>query len=319
MNQILDHSGPKKKKGYEKSVNFNDIRKIIKIFSIVILIFGIALIGNGSYGLYKNGKKSKSEVISEPLISVTENDGKLTINVTHDKAIEKVLYNWDDEEATEVKGKGENFLNVENIGLMEDEHILYVTAIDSNGVQSNFEKSYYSEESNDTIKPKIDIITGNPIKVVVTDETALLSVEYSVDNNPVKTIYATETDDKKKIEFEIELESDDSEMTIVAYDTSNNKAIKSDVKVLKRPKIELAAESDYSKIYVTVTSELGLKKVQYDLNGQIFAQEFDNPEGQTEFKFYIPTVEGENKIKVSAYTTNDDVFAETEGTCTYNP
>ncbi len=316
MNQILDHSGPKKK-SIPKSLG--DIRKIIRVFSIIILIFGIVLIVDGSYALYRNNKNDKEEVITKPVITVTNNDDLLTIEVNHDKAIEEVTYQWDDGDPKVIKGKGENSIVIDKVGVLAEEHTLKVIARDINNVEAVFENSYYSEKGIDTVEPKIDIITGNPIKIVATDETALSYITYRIGDEEEKTIYATEGDDSKKIECELEIDSDESEITVCAVDTSNNTAVKSNVKVLKTPKIEMVAETDYSKIYVTITSELGLKKVQYELNGEVFASEFDNPEEMTEFKFYIPTVEGENKIKVSAFTTNDEVFAEQEGVCTYNP
>lgn len=319
LNQILDHSGPKKKKGQSKVTNLNDIRKIIKVFSIIILIFGIVLIGNGSYGIYSNRKNNSEKVVTEPLITLTNNDGKLTITVTHDKNLEKVLYYWDDEEPEEVKIDGQRTYENSDIGLLEGEHDFTVVATDVDGVESTVTEQYFSEDSVDTTDPKIDIITGNPIKVVVTDETALSYVQYSVDKQPVETIYASETDDRKKIEFEIELNSDDSEFTIVAFDTSDNSFTRSNVQVYKRPKIELSAAQDYSMIYVKVTSELGIKRIECDLNGNVSSQDFDNPEEQTEFEFQVQTSEGDNHIKITAYSTKDDVFAEQEGDCTYNP
>ena len=56
MNQILDHSGPKKKTQNNK----NDIKKIIRVFSIIILIFGVSLMVSGVYSFAKTSKIKKS-------------------------------------------------------------------------------------------------------------------------------------------------------------------------------------------------------------------------------------------------------------------
>ncbi|MBR3133614.1 MAG: hypothetical protein IKG42_06125 [Clostridia bacterium] len=320
MNQILDHSGPKKKSNNNPTRNVGDIRKIIKVFAIIILAFGVVLIGDGAYAVLNSGKNKKTEEkITEPLITVTNIDDRLTIDVTHDKAIEKVTYQWDDSKITETKGVGKNEMRINGIGLLPDTHTFKVTAIDINGVESYFEEEYYSEDGVDTIPPVIDIITGNPVKIIATDETALSFITITVDGQEEKTIYASEGDNNKKIEYELDIVSDESEFTVSAVDTSNNPATRSNVKVLKKPKIELSAEDDYSTIYVKISSDLGLKRVQYTLNGKEYANDFDNPEEVTYCEFTITPDSGYNELVVKAFTTNDDVYDEQSGSCTYNP
>ena len=320
LNQILDHSGPKKKSNTTPTRNVGDIRKIIKVFAIIILVFGVILIGDGVFAVLNNGKnKKKEEKITEPLITVTNVDDRLTIDVVHDKAIEKVTYQWDDSKVTETKGVGDSKMKINGIGLLPDTHTFKVTAIDINGVQSYFEEEYYSEDGVDTIPPVIDIITGNPVKIVATDETALSYITITVDGQEEKTIYASEGDNNKKIEYLLDINSDESEFTVSAVDTSNNPASKSNVKVLKKPKIELSAEEDYSIIYVKISSELGLTKVSYTLNGDYYESKFDNPQEVTYCEFTITPNQGYNELVVNAYTTKDDVFAEEKGNCTYNP
>ena len=90
MNQILDHSGPKKKKAPSNS---DDINSKIKVFAIVILIFGVVLIATGVNSFMNNNKmKNETEekvVVSKPKIEATAQDISIvTIVVTHDKSIE---------------------------------------------------------------------------------------------------------------------------------------------------------------------------------------------------------------------------------------
>ena len=79
MNQILSTSIPmdNKKKQTNKTHNPIEIEKILKFFGIVILIFGIFLIGIGVYKITQNQVQQKAEN-TEPTISI-ENKTENTI------------------------------------------------------------------------------------------------------------------------------------------------------------------------------------------------------------------------------------------------
>ena len=261
---------------------------------------------------------------TKPVISITNNNEKLIISVKHDKAIETVSYQWDDSEIKVIKGTGESSISLEEIGLSAGTHTLKVTAVDTDGVESYMEETYTSESGVDIIPPTIDIqpnIETHMITVVATDETGISYITITVDNSEEKTIYATEQEnnDGKTINYSFKVDSEQSSYTICAVDTSNNQYVKSNVKTYKKPKIELGAEPDYSKVYVYVTSEIGLKKVQYVLNGKTYEKEFQEGEDNKEFNFLIPTEVGENEITVTADTGIEDVVEVVSGTCTYNP
>ena len=53
MNQILDHSGPKKAKVRK---NPEDTKKIIKVYAILIIIFALCFIGKAGYSIVENNK-----------------------------------------------------------------------------------------------------------------------------------------------------------------------------------------------------------------------------------------------------------------------
>ena len=65
MNQILSvDNGIKEKKKIKKEKTHNNgpikIEKILKFFSIAILVFGVFLIGSGSYSMYIDNKTKNS-------------------------------------------------------------------------------------------------------------------------------------------------------------------------------------------------------------------------------------------------------------------
>lgn len=319
MNQILDHSGPKKKQN-APTKNLNDIRKIIKVYAIIILVFGIALIANSAIAISGNKKKPVANTVTKPIITVSSEEDNVIIKVSHDKNIEKIIYQWDDSNAVEKKLEAnETEKTLEPVGIPAGEHVLKVTAIDVDNVESYFENTYFSEEGVDMIDPTIEIQSKNPkVTVIARDETALSFITISIDGQDEIRINATEQENKKEIKYTFEVESDETKYKVVAVDTSNNNASKSNV-VLKTPKIDFIAEPDYSKIYVSISSELGITRVEYDLNGETTGSDIDNPEDVKECNFEIPTVEGNNDIVVRAYTTNPEVVGKKEGSCTYNP
>ena len=87
MNQILsiENNRDKGKKVRRKSQPI-EIHKIIKFFSIVIMIFGIFMVGTGSYSMYTDSQNSQA--IIKPTIFVEEtSDTQITLKITHNKAL----------------------------------------------------------------------------------------------------------------------------------------------------------------------------------------------------------------------------------------
>lgn len=96
MNQILDHSGPKKQKIHR---NPGDTIRIIKVYAFLIILFAICLIGKAGYSLSENKKiasASKNVVVSNiPQISLKADNDILAIDVfSANKGIEWVSYQW---------------------------------------------------------------------------------------------------------------------------------------------------------------------------------------------------------------------------------
>ncbi len=320
MNQILDHSGPKKKRSPN---DINDIKKIVKVFSIIILIFGVALIGSGTFSIvnaikYKN--TPVEEEIAEPTILAEKvSDAVVKISVKHQYTIEKVTYNWDDLSATTQKGVADQkSMEISNIGIPTGEHTLKVEVVDINSRKYIEEFPFTCEEGIDSIDPVADVVVqGRKIEIVATDETELQYVTYKIGNDEEKTLYPK--DDKKRISEVLDWPYTEATLiTVTAVDTSNNvNKYEHSIEMHERPKISFSANSDLSKIIVKITSpsDTPLTGAKVTLNGAV--QEVPIP-NVTEYEFEVSVTQvGRNDITVEAHTTNEDVYETASGFINY--
>ena len=105
MNQILSIENNKKEKRRINSGTQPEIRSIVKFFAIVILIFGLSMIGTGSYSMYKDlvGETQTSK----PTISIEKlSEREITLKIIHDKELTKVTYSWTGKGLNEIECEG---------------------------------------------------------------------------------------------------------------------------------------------------------------------------------------------------------------------
>ena len=104
MNQILSVEPPKPRKEKKQKVNNSykssgpiEIEKIARFFAIVLIVFGIIMVGSGSYSMYKGSQVGNSQI--NPTINVEEiSETQLNIQITHNSPLRKVTYSWNSEE-----------------------------------------------------------------------------------------------------------------------------------------------------------------------------------------------------------------------------
>ena len=127
MNQILDYN-PNKSSGGGKTSSSD---KVVRVFAVLMFIFGLFLLGNAGYSLYKD--KQKENVIADaPVkaeITVEKGETAATIKIRHDKAIETVIHSWDNDKETTEKGNGESTMEI-TVPLAAGEHTLNIKVID---------------------------------------------------------------------------------------------------------------------------------------------------------------------------------------------
>lgn len=102
------------------------------------------MIGSGSYSMYKELNKEVTN--SKPVIYVEQTaETQILLRVTHDKALAKITYEWNDEGATEVPCNGKEEIET-RIELPTGVNTLAVFASDVNGQEIEYKQVYTVEE-----------------------------------------------------------------------------------------------------------------------------------------------------------------------------
>lgn len=317
MNQILSTEDPNKKRT-KNTNNSTDLKKIIKVFSIAILIFGAILIGIYSYKLINKNKVTK---LAKPEVTLEQLEDEVVVTAKAEAGINKVTYFWNSENQTEKPLNGSSEYN-EAIEIPNGENTLTVKVIDQNGQVVETSGTYIG--TKDTEKPKIVVDEDEKTKIIITDETELAYVTYKWededDQNLVKVEAQPEEGEEipKKIEINVTAKKGTNTLIVTAVDaTGNTETLKKIYKGVTDPEIEVYREGE--KLYLKITHELGFKKVEFSINGQIltYDQNFSGYDAtQKELFYYFDLKDGKNEVAIVA-TSNEDTTKTYVGQCQY--
>lgn len=312
MNQILDDSPIKNSGGGSPK---SDV--VVRVLAIMLAIFAIALFGLGIYGLVKNKKSDiPVQAASDAKIEIEQKETTAVIKVSHDKVIEKLIYSWDSEKETTIKGSGESSME-EEITLFAGEHTLKVKVVDKDGHETSFEQEITSETGGDKMYPviKLEVTEDKKLRITATDETAIDFVTYRW--NDEEEHKEEVTDDDKKIEFDIDILKGNNDLTIIAVDKSQNTTTETkSFSGVTKPDVKITIASDKKTFNVVCSHENGIKKVKLTLNGQEYdimqALNLSEDETHNEVTFDAQLTEGNNDISVEAVSVDETTTVATE-------
>ena len=207
------------------------IKSIVKFFAIVIIAFGIILIGKGSYAIYKNIEINSGDNI--PVVYMNRVNNTVVIKAEDNIEISKLIYSWNKGEETILLP---NSKKVEEVVLLPNENsVLNVTIVDTKGKETKFMQEW-NIEGTDIRKPEIEITTDEDIRkitIIARDETEINYLIYKWNEEEEIKINATEND-KLKIQETIDMILGENKLT------------------------------------VTINDEVGIKKVTLNINGQTY-------------------------------------------------
>lgn len=186
----------------------------------------------------------------------------------------------------------------------------------------------------DKQNPTMDIsLAGGIIKVTARDETELDYLSYKW--NDEEEVRVEVTNDKNKIETNIEILQGSNNLHIVVADKAGNIEEKTQTfKGTIRPEVRLLVNETGDKVIIEAECADGLEKIEFTQNGERYGLEFIYEQAQYEaqgievqygtngkvssVKFTHPLVEGENRFTVYAYSIEGEK-GEKSGRCEYNP
>ena len=262
MNQILVTEYNK------KTSKKAGIKGIIMFFAFSLILFGLTLLGEGSYAIYKNiQEKSPSNI---PIVNIRRENDELVVNITHSAEIMKIKYSWDMGEENIVPINA--YTAEERIKLLGYNSTLTLTIEDFNGKQITYQKQYILD-GVDITKPSIDVTTSNgssEMVITAADETAISKLTYKWDGEEEVTIYA-ETQNQKEIKKEITLTPGTRTITITAEDKNGNiqEMTREIVTSTSKPKMSVLKKEN--KVTFHVEDEDGVKYILVNLNGETYS------------------------------------------------
>ncbi len=302
MNQILSTSMPmddNRKKNKVKSSKPIDTRSILKFFAIIVVVFGISMIGTGVMAIYKNQMQVIEQNL-EPTISI-ENKTERTalLKVMHQRVITKVEYAWNKSTPVVVYGNNGKYLEKE-IKLPAGKNTLHVLVQDENGKEITYDKEY-------DIASNIDVkVSGNKIKITYEESDTLISyMTYRWDEGEENTITINDTSINKEIEAMKGLH----QLTIVVVDENNNTDTKvQKIKGVSKPNLEIDFDDEIKHFVIKTSDEEQLEKVEFKLNYDD-AQNYVLNLKDMNLKELVYTLPmelqvGENVLEVTVYNKN---------------
>ena len=304
MNQILSTEVPnagKKKKHRRTSSGPADVKTVLKVFSIILLIFGFFMVGTGSYAIYQNSQE-KENVTSNPTITVEkiENDTVVFLKVVSEVNINEITYRWNDEQETTINGNGRKYIE-ERIDIPTGSNILNIHVTDINGGENTYSETYELESNIN-----LEALENGNIKITYQGEVQISYMTYRWDDEDEQTININST----SIEQEIEARKGTHTLTVVVVDVNNKTETKvQEIKGVSKPTIDIGLNGDNTRYVISLSDETGLQEVVVTLN-EDENQKFGQKLSGTEFQFEMPINEGsDNKMEV--VVTNSDGVQET--------
>lgn len=295
MNQILSVEMPQNGKNKSKA----SLRSIVRVFAVILSLFGIGLVATGSYSYYKNISNNRNSGLqvstnTKPTITI-ERTGASTINIvaTHDKEISNITYTFNDEEPVETKGNGTNDMEIE-VELPIGESTINIIVKDINGISASYQSSFEVVQ-----KPEIKLEqVGTQVQATVTSQINIDTISYYWDDDEENATVRTINDVKTVTLIDV-LEGTHT-LNITALDIDGNKETKNQ-KVIGDNKPSLNITTDGKKFIIDASDDENLSSVEIKLNSnQTKKEELDTKEYHTE----VDLEDGENKLVVRIYNAN---------------
>lgn len=271
--------------------------KVVRFFAITAIIFGILLIGTGSYAIYKNKENGNSNVAkTEPSINIEyKTNSSLLVKITHDKAFKKIVYYWNDDTEEEVETPDGQYIDF-TIDIPKGTNTLHIVVTDINDVETSVDHQY--ERESDIVMESDN--TKGTVVIKYESETEIEYMTYQWDDEESTQVNINNT----TVEQEIEAKKGIHKLTVEMVDVDGEKESNvQQVKGVSRPTVKVVVDDAGENFIVTATDDTGLSKIEYRINlddSQKYSEELSG----TTAEYKIPLQEGETKAEITIYNTN---------------
>ncbi len=310
MNQILDYMPN------HKSNKSGGSDKVVRVFAIILILFALGLISVVGYGMLANKNNVNQEVKqkTQANITVEVKDAQVTISVTHDKNIQKLIYSWNTSSEKTIKGSGK-YLE-ETINAPAGDNTLHIKVVDEIGNETTYDEEVFSEQGEDIINPVIElkVTEDKKLKITAKDETGLDFMTYRWNEEEEQTVYAEEG--SKEVSTEIEILKGENDLTVVAVDGSSNTTTETkSFTGLTKPEIVVTLSADGSSIDIAATHENGIESVAFNFNNVDYNVDIGNDK-PTSIQFSQKLEVGYNRIIITVKSV-DGTETKFDGDCSY--
>lgn len=312
MNQILINQDKNKQKR-KKTTELLDMRKVIIVFSVLIIIVALVIVGAKLYGnLRDKDEDTPIANLNKPVIEIEQVEQQCRIIISYDEGLSKIIYSWNDGDNVERNMNGstrpyETLINIPD----EDENILYVKAIGMDNSENELTKVFKKEE--ETGKPEINWIKEdgtNIMTITATSEKGIEQLTYQWENEEIVTI---EGNGNKRVQEIIEIKRGTNKIYITAKDMEGNEQKKEEFLVcIFLPEIDAYIQDNV--LNMTVKHDMGLKKVIFKINDAELVYDENNPQyepGLQEVKMNLPLEPGKYTVEITAYSLEHENSVKT--------
>lgn len=261
MNQILSVELNKSKNKTTKTI---DIKKIVTFFAIIIIIFGLIILGKTVYAMYTDSKNNIQVKQTEPEIEIIEGEEEITLTINHDKAITKVTYNWNDGQDITINGNNRTSIT-QTIKLPEGTNKLTVNVTDEIESVAKIQKSFTKIEEDLSLSFSL---VENKIKITAQDKQDLDYITYKWNSEATQTVTMQEdAQDKHTLEVEIEIPEGLNTLTVIATNKNGQTKTKTqEIEGITAPKVSVQRDGEY--LIINVKDEKIVTLINFTLNNQ---------------------------------------------------
>lgn len=296
MNQILSVEMPKKRAKIKgNSSNKASTKSVIIFFCIVLIIFGMALIGIAIFSMVKSTNQENTPSSPDsPRIDVTQNATELEIEISCESEISSIEYNWENKETEKVNSNGKNNLSLK-VDIPSGNNVFTMKVTDTEGRTNEFTKEYVGAKAPNITS--FDPTKKYNIIIVKCEENQLIkymSYNYDEEQEITKEI--------NNMEGTIEVPEKPGEHNLTVKVGYEDGTVGKITNRLYIPSVKIQANGveKYDKFIVNASSPKKIKKVRIVFNGETSEEQVDSETYYKEVELK-PGNPGTNTLLVTVY------------------